>query len=440
MGTDPLAPAFDHPQFVRTDGRQYLACARSNNVYRLAGDRWLLSAAIIRTQAKDGKPQHFTWHDANGDGRVQEDEYRDTPLETPGWLLRYHGNQWIGDLSLLALNQAGREVWRLAPAAFDAHGNPIFQKWEKLLTDPVFEARARGTVDAVHGGNELADTFSSDWAMADGTMQDGFYVNARGGPNFSANEGWQAKVSRYVPDGKGGYALKWRMGRRALQGLAKRGEIYATIHMNKPINGLLSVVDQSRCGVLLYTEGGLYVDTIFPDGRRFSPDVAGVYVQPGEFFAGLTYANRENGRIYFAMGKYTSMLFEAQGWPLTENPVRPLTTVQKTVTITGSQIAGPPEIALSLRGGAGAARLARFAPALGGAVLDGSLAGWESCDPVRFQADKDQTVEVRALYDPENLYLRWHARLSTAFDPKPLAPVERIFSHGRLADTLSFYL
>ena len=442
VGTDPLAPTFDHPQFVNANGSKFIACARSYNVFRLAGDRWLLSAAIIRRRAEGAnqRMQHFVWHDANGDGRVQDEEYRDTPLEMPGWVLRYHGEQWLGDLSLLAMNQAGREIWCLAPAKFDEHGNPVFTKWEKVLTDPIFEARARGTADAVHGGNELDDKFSSDWAMADGTMQDGFYVNARGGPNFSANEGGQAKISRYVPDAKGGYSLKWRTGRRALQGLAKRGEIYAAIHINKPINGLLSVVDQSRCGVLLYTEDGLYVDAIFPDGRRLSPSVAGVYPQPGEFFAGVTYPNRQNGRIYFGMGKYTPMLFEAQGWSLTENPVHALTTVQKSVTISAAQIAGPPEIALSLRGGAGAAKLARFAPALGGAVLDGSMLGWESCDPVRFQADNDQTVEVRCLYDPDNLYLRWHARLATQFQPRALQPIDRIFTHDRLSDTLSLYI
>ncbi len=117
-----------------------------------------------------------------------------------------------------------------------------------------------------------------------------------------------------------------------------------------------------------------------------------------------------------------------------------MTTLQKTVTIAANQIADPPEIALTMRGNAGIQKIARFAPATGGAVLDGSMAGWESCEPVRFQADDEQTVEVRTLYDPENLYFRWHARLSAAFDPKPLPPVERIFSHGRLADTLSFYI
>ncbi len=468
VGTDPKSPGLDHPRFIRANGNAYLACGRSNNVYRLAGDRWLLSAAIIR-ERQGNTWNCFTWHDANGDGLIQEEEYRKSPLEMPGAMFHYHGNQWSEDLSLIALNQGGRDVWRLAPAGYDAHGNPIFSGWQKLFTDPVFTARAEGKANAINGGNELDDRYSSDWASVDGTMKDGFYVVARGGHSFSANEGAQVKVSRYVPvsvvppvsaptesggkpatqktasEGTGGtagqgYRLKWRTGRVALQGVAKAGEMYGAIHINKPINGLLSVVDQSRCGVLLFTEDGLYVDTIFPDGRRFPHAVAGVYPQPGEFFAGFTFADRTNGKIYFGMGKVTPLLFEAQGWSLTQNDARPIGKIQPEVVLNATQIATPPEIALTLRGGAGSAKLARFSPAIGGAVLDGSLSGWESCEPVVFQADKDQTVELRGLYDPDTLYVRWHARLAGKVDPKPLAASDRIFSHDRLADTLSLYI
>ncbi|MEI7832323.1 MAG: hypothetical protein WCJ56_03890 [bacterium] len=440
VGIDAKAPGFDHPQFINLNGQEYLACGRSSNIYRREhGGRWRLSAAIIREQ-QGNKWMTYTWHDANGDGMVQEDEYRNRPLEMPGGLLKYHGNQWLDDLSLVAINQGGPDVWRLAPAGFDAHGNPIFDKWEKLFTDPIFQARKAGTANALYGGNELTDSFDSDWAMVHGSMKEGFYVTARGGANFSANEGAQDKVSRYVPDGKGGYTLQWRTGRRALQGLAKEGEIYANIHIWKPINGLLSVVDQSRCGILLYTKDGLYVDSIFPDGRRFNNATAGLYPQPGEFFAGYVYGNAVNKKIYFAMGKVSPLLYEAQGWSLAENPVHTLTAVQQRVTITAAQVASPPEIALTVRGGAGSAKIARFTPALGGAVLDGSMAGWESTEPVNFQADKDQTVEVRCLYDPETLYLRWHARLAGKFEAKALQPIDRIFTHDRLADTLSVYM
>lgn len=433
----PRVPDLDRVRLVRLNGKIYLCGRRSHNVYRLEDERCVLSAAILSERSGD-KTSYALWHDANGNGRVDDGE--SAPNEMPGWVLTYHGQNWLDDLSFLAPAQGGRDVWRLAPSGFDAQGNPIFKEWQKLFSDPVFEARAAGKADAVHGGNELADTFTSDWMGADGSLKDGFWVQARGGKNFSANEGAQHKVSRYVPDGKGGYRLKWRTGRTALERIAQPGEMYGGMRIQRPINGLVSVVDQSRCGVLLYSEDGLYVDTIFPDGRRFSRQVAGIYPQPGEFFAGALFPNRDNGKIYVQMGKYTPLLFEVQGWSLKENPVRPLTTLQKSVNISAAQIASPPEIALSLRGGAGTAKIARFAPALGGVALDGSMTGWESCEPVVFQSDKDQRVEVRCLYDAEHLYLRWHARLATKFEAKPLSPIERVFTHDRLADTLSFYV
>lgn len=436
---DPRGGKLDRAKLIRANNRIYFAGRRSFNVFRLETNRCALAAGILHERKNGPKPEGYSfWHDANGNGRVDDEEV--TPAEMPAGLMTYHGQNWLDDLSLLAMRQGGTDVWRLAPSGFDAHGNPIFKQWQRLFSDPVLTARAAGQADAVHGGNELAENFPSDWLGADGSIREGFYVQARGGKNFSANEGAQHKISRYVPDGMGGYRLQWRTGRTALARLAEAGEFCGAMRVVRPINGLLSVVDQSRCGVLLFTEQGLYVDTLFPDGRRFSPRVAGVYPQPGEFFGGHVYPNRDNGKIYIALGKYTPMLYEAEGWSWTDNPVRSLPRVQPTVSIRASQIASPPEIALSVRGGAGTAKLARFLPALGGAALDGSLSGWESCEPVRFEAAKDQSVEVRCLYDPEHLHLRWHARLPTRFQPRPLAALERLFTHDRLADTLSFYI
>jgi len=439
VGDDPKAPGFDHPKLIRRNGREYLACARSYNVYRREGSRWILSAAIVR-EGFPGRQHCFLWHDEIGDGSVRESEYRSNPLPMPGRLLRYHGEEWLDDLSLVAIDEGGRDVWRLAPHGFDSFGNPVFGAWQRLFADPVFEARAAGAADSVHGGNELDNTFTSDWAMATGAMDEGFYVVARGGPNFGANFGGQVRISRYEPDGKGGYRLLWRTGRAAVRHVAAPGEIYGPIHLHAPIDGILSIVDQSRCGIVLFTQDGLYVDTLFPDGRRFSSQASGIYPQPGEFFAGDVVADPASGRIYLAMGKFTPLIFQAEGWSLRENPVRRLADLQPEVTIDAARIAPPPEIALAMRGGAGRARIARFAPALGGAALDGSLDGWESCDPVEFQSDGDHTVEVRCLYDAEHLYLRWHARLGAPFNPLPLEAPERILAGGLFRDTLSFYV
>lgn len=433
VGNDLRAPGLQKPQFMRVNGQVYLAAGRSFNVYRLDGNRWMLSAAILR--AKDNT--FSLWHDANGNNRVDDAEI--TPTILPGGVLAYHGQNWLDDLSFVAIGQGSRDVWRLTPEGFDAHGNPIFKTWQKLLSDPIFAARAENKADAVHGGNELANEFSSDWMQADGSVKEGFYIQARGGRGFDANSGAQYKISRYVPT-KGGYDLKWRVGRAALQGVAAPGEMYGAMRLHRPINGLLAVVDQTRMGILLYTEDGLYVDTLFPDSRRLTTSQVGVYAQPGEFFMGTVVPNRSNNKIYFALGKYTPMLFEAEGWSLKENPVKPLLTVQSTVSLSAAQTAAPPEIALTTRGGAGTARVARFSPALGGAALDGSMNGWTSSSPITFQSDKDQTVEARVLYDAEHLYLRWHARLATPFEPKPLPPAERTFTHEQKADTLSFYI
>lgn len=424
----------DKPAAIRMNGNLYLASEQNLNIYRLAGDRWLRSFALVQNDKKE----FFFWRDANGNGEFDDGEY--TPTTVPPGALTYHGQRWLADLSYLCMEQKGQSSWRLAPDGFDEHGNPIFTKWEKVWTDPVFVARAEGTADALHGGNELAETYSSDWMQADGSMQDGFYIQARGGVGFSANDGAQHRISRYVPNGKGGFDLKWRVGRTAIDRSAERGEMYGAMRVYKPINGLLTVVDQTRSGLLLYTEDGLYVDTIFPDLRRSQGMQLGVYQQPGEFFAGTIFANPANGKIYYASGKYTPLLFEMEDWSLQKNPVKPLTTVQGKVNISAAQIAAPPEIALSLRGGVGAAKYARFAPAVGGVEMDGSLTGWESAEPVVFQSNEDQTVEVRCFYDPDHLYLRWHARLGSEFQPKALPPLERIFTHDQQADTLGFYI
>ena len=309
-----------------------------------------------------------------------------------------------------------------------------------MLTDPVFQARRAGAATALFGGNELAETYSSDWARSTAPSRKASTSMPAAGELQRQRRGPDTRSRGTCPTGRAATGSSGGPAGPRCKGWPGRGRSTAAIHIGKPINGLVSVVDQSRCGVLLYTDEGLFVDAVFPDGRRFAPDKYGVYPQPGEFFAGCVYPHRQNGKIYFGMGKVSPLVYEAEGWSLQDNPARPLTTLDRTVTITADRIASPPEIALAVRGGAGTARLARWAPAIGGAVLDGSLAGWESCDPVRFAADRDRTVEVRLLYDRQNLYLRWHARLGCRSNPKPLRPLERIFAHDRLADTFSVYL
>ena len=435
---------FGFPKVLYRQGTRYLAWSRGEFIYRESGDRWLPSAALLSVGAgKDRK--RFMWHDANGDGEVQEEEY--LPFETtpPQGTYRYWGNTWLEDMSLVAIQEGAADVWRLEPGSFDEHGNPVFAPagWKKLLTDPVLQARKDGTATAIFGGNEMGEKFSSAWAMVAGSLKDGFYVNARG-PDLGANFGAQQKLSRYLPDGKGGYRLSWRVGRVALRGTAAEGEVYGAINVQGPIGGLVSQIDQSRMGVVLYTEDGLYVETLFPDQRKTGPKGGGVYSLPGEFFTGYAFANGDNGKVYLALGKVTPMIFEAEHWSVKENPVRVLSALDQSVTLQASKTAAAPEFALAVRkqrGGGTSARVALFAPLPGGGPsLDGSMAGWDGCEPVLFSADEKQQVSVRCGFDPSYLYLRWQVRLGRKFEPKALEPAERLFTHDRGADTLGFYI
>jgi len=438
------------PRMVSLRGRKYLVFARDVDVspfgviiYRQQGDDWTPSAALIPGKNPKDPNATFWWHDANGDGQLQPEEYQNNPTTLPGHI-RYWGEQWLDDLSFIKLQADTPDAWRIAPVGFDKFGNPIYdgKGWTKLLTDTVYSARKAGTADALHGANELGDAFGGDWQMIDGSMQEGFYVNARHG-SFAgdANAGLQYKISRYIPDGKGGFRMKWRVGRIKFDAAAL-GQIYGSIYVTKPINGLVGVQDSTMGLYHVYSEDGLFVDTLFADGTRVRPEQGGTYLLNGENFSGTHFLNRRNGKVYVGMAcNQPCTLFEVDGWGKDQSPVRRLTTVDKQVSIAAAQIAVPPEIALKIRGGAGAAKIARFLPAPGGGpALDGSLTGWEGCDPVTFRSDAKQTVEVRCMYDPGHLYLRWHARFAGKFAPQPLAPIENIFSGGRGNDTVSFYL
>jgi len=428
-------------KIVYANGQRYAAFEKKFVLYRFDENRCVPSAAIFREQTGNRLSLKL-WRDANGNGLVEENEK--TPIDNPaktGHIIRYHGDRVLDDLSLICIEQDGIDVWRLPVTGFDHHGNPIYaEKFECLLTDPVFAAMQNGVVDALHGGNECAANYNSDWASLDGNSEIGYWIQARGGPSFTANFGGQYKLTRYVPDGKGGFRAVWRVGRAALQGLAKPGEIYGGMYVWQKA-GLVGVVDQSRMGIVVYNEDGLYVDTLFPDEKSVTKEQAGIYRQGGEFFAGRL--TEWDGQVYALLGKYTPEIYKIEGWNRDfANTIKTIQFPKQMVTLSVSQTSSPPEIAIQLRGGAGSAKFARFQPATGGQpALDGSLDDWLACEPVVFQSAKDQIVYVRGMYDEKNIYLHWQVRLGDRkISPQSGKNPERIFTHDREADTLSFYL
>jgi hypothetical protein len=439
---DKLLQPLAMPRLVYRGDDAYLVFGRGYAVYHLEGDRLRACAAVLAEGTGDDQ-RNYLWRDLNGDGQVQREEYRPFAMKIPPGVFRYFGETWFDDLSLVGIGGDTPDIWRLAPDGFDSRGTPSYDPggWRKLLTDEIFTARRNGNAPALRGGNEAGDSFNSAWASVVRAPGGDLYVSARSGPDFSANQGAQFKLSRYVHDGRGGYGQRWRVGRESLGNIARPGEIYGSIYVSAPLNGLVPVIDNSRAGVVLYNEDGLYVDTLFPDDHLISHYRMGAYWIPGEYFAGDVYANRDNGKIYFALGKEVPRLFEAKGWSTTENPVHGLTACDATVKLEANDIALPPEAALEIRGGAAAARVARFSPSPGGPpALDGTMRGWDGSDPVTFGNGDAQMVEARCFYDPEHLYVRWHARLGHDLEVRPLGLPEHIFAHDREADTLGLYL
>ena len=383
----------------RVKGRLYFASVLSGAVFRLTDDgKRVVRAASVR--------------DVNG---------------APAGVFTYHGGNFTEDLSYLSPAQGSRDVWRCSPSSFTAEGDPVYTTWTKVLSDPVFEAIHAGKATSLFGGNELAESYSSDWMQADETPGGDLYVHASGGPSYSANFRPQHKITRYCPDGKGGYELVWRVGRTQLPGSPRvRGQIAGGMRIFKPMNGIFALIDQSRSGVFLYTEDGIYVDTLF------SGDAGeGVYVQPGEFFVGSVFADRNTGKIYYGSGKYTPFVYEIEGWSLKSNPVRPLDVAKKTRTVrlTASRTEDPPREALRVRKGLGTDLVAEFAP---------KANGWDGATPVAFSDDGDE-VEVRCLYSPDALAFKWHVRMKSPFAAKPLQQPERLFNHDQGSDTVSVY-
>jgi len=439
---DPLH--IGYPKIVYIGARKYLTFGRGYAVYRFDGDRLIPSAGVMN-YVPPGKESHqaeiHAWHDANGDGRIQEAEWRDQPLAGASrGLFGYWGDCWQDDLSLLMSPSGGRTVWRMAPASFgglaefDAYGNPIYKEVKPLVVDPVMQAKADHRADALHGGNEVGDTFGESWHSAFLTPTGELFTDIRGS-FFDANHGHEQKITRYVPDGKGGYRLKWRIGRSANIAGHTNGAIVGSIWVMPPAHGLFAVIDQTLAGCHVFTaDEGLYVDTLMVPGVG---DTA--YSSPGEFFAGMTFHNTQNDKVYLGWGKVYATLLEVEGWTKA-NGIRRLTTLPKTVTLMANQIADPPPAALLVRGGAGKAPYARFTPSAGGEpALDGSLSGWESCEPVVFGDGRNQ-VEVRGMHMLDTLFLRWQVTRESPLALKPAEPLDRIFTHDRGADTFSFYL
>lgn len=418
-------------------GRKYMVFGRMSVwVYRMHNGAWVPSAALVGRK-------NF-WHDANGDGNLQKEEFADLPAKLPTGL-KYHGQNFLPDLSLLLYERGApaKRAWRLKPRGFDKNGNPIYHgdDWKAFLIDSVAERKEQNKAVAGYGANEIGLKQGSSWDYLTGDDKIGYWWKITAG-NYSANVHNQIKINRFIPDGNGGFKHVARFGR----GTVRMGPSYAMedammggMHINRPVHGLIGVLDASIATYWVYTEDGLYVDRIFPNaGWGAHREKQGMYAQPGEHFHnGDHFLDPKSGQVVISMGKVTPQFFTVPNWK--PGIVKRLKDLDRKITLQSNHVVTPPNGAIALRGGIGRAPLAKVYPALGGVALDGSTDGWLDAVPVRLQKDKNQAVTVQCKYDPDHLYLRIRAVLGREHKPTKLAPAQRLFTHDRGSDTISLY-
>ena len=438
------------PQVINRQGQTYLAfpggydSQGSFAIYRVEGDQLVPSAGVIWEELwKKG----WWWHDANGNGRIDPDEVDKHTKALAG--SKWDADFWLNDLSLVVTDPketflSNLGFLRLAPSGFDKSGNPIYDgtKWQKLLSDDVYASVRQGKAEGLHGGNEAASGYGSwerlvdDPATGDCYLAYNFGPNGWGGLDSAGVRHCEFKLCRFVPDGQSGYRQKWRVGRKAWA-VAQPGEVYGSYHLAPPALGLVGVFDMNGL-YHVYTTDGLYVDTLMDDGYRRGAQFANMYAHGGEMWYGKHFLNKKNGKVYLFMGRSGANIYECAGW--TAGLTNPIPFANNRVLLTAAQIALPNPNAVKMRGGPSAVKVAKFVASPGGApALDGSLTGWNTAPVINFKLDDQRQAEVRGMWDPETIYLRWHVRLATKFTPKPLGDATRIFTHDRAMDTVSFY-
>jgi hypothetical protein len=420
-------------------------------LFRAVSNNWVFSAGLVR-QANTAN--YRWWHDADGDGRPSPAEYA---AATPATDLRLgqYGAVFTEDFALLAGDislsdpwggyATGRKYQIMRPTGFDAHGNPIYDGvYRDLFVDDVLEARAAGTATRLRGGNELwPPTIGSGEAA--GSDADGyFHADSSGLP---ATRGYgeggtsfgQFKLKRFAPDGQGGYRQVWRAGRKALTGWEANGRVFRALHVTAPAHGLVGVMDLQGL-YHVYTDDGLFVETLIVAPHTLPQAQAGMYMQEQGSWTGQHFLNRDNNKVYLLMNRTALGVCEVKGW--TPNAIQRIASLPARVTLTprGTSPADPE--AVLLRGGYGVAPVMRIPRApTGGPALDGTATGWEACaTPATITHGGTHTAKMQALHNDENLYLRWHVRQPQAVAPKPLGDPTRLFTAGAGHLTMSLYL
>lgn len=337
------------PRVINLKGHKYLAFGGGSYrthgqwmIFRQDKDQWKLSAACVKNR---------WWHDANGDGQIQDDEYQ-SDNKGPGGT--YWADSFLDDLSIVHVRQNGRDVLRLAPKSFDGHGNPVYDgaRWQTLFVDDWAGVPKRNALKPLYGGNELGKSLWN-WSDIAGDPDKGFYLTGvykpDGRADYRFDEAGQVcaqwKLTYWKRAGDG-YRRHWRVGRKAFAA-AQPGEVYATMHISPPCHGLLGMHDGNGLYHVFTTEG-LYVDTLMYDRFRFGRlEPGGMYCHSGGCYFGRHFLDEKTGKVYLCMGRASNNIYAVKNWQ--PGFIQPLALETKEINLPAEKISPPHPYAKTLR-------------------------------------------------------------------------------------------
>jgi hypothetical protein len=397
---DSNAPVKWWPRIRRNAGRTWW-CSGSGGILELQDDRVRGVAAVYgggmeKLPGGDYRPSFGrkpgglmgTWSDANGDGRVQADEWHVTarsayPAQAAGpqqgWGAYFDENfdLYMHDWS----DDAAGGVWQIPVARWTPQA-PVYL-WE--------QARHVGLPlghGLAHGAGGARSAFYHDGAVY--AFNGGY--NAAQLPGVGHGHDWEfAQITRY--DATSGRPM-WHAGERAAAFIAP-GQHYCPTGPSGVIDDYLFWTDENSLVHVWDVRHGLYVDTLLEDGSRGPlPSPYTVWV---ELFNSRVFRHPQTGKVYLLAASDAIHVFEVLG------------TQQRLVRFQGEFNVTQAELDAARRDLASrSARRERtllVRRARGPVNIDGDLSEFAAAPAAEMVLHEHARGTARLMYDDRCLYL-----------------------------------
>jgi hypothetical protein len=351
----------------------------------------MAASPVLRTllAGKKPLPAAMLWADANGDGRVQDDEMK---------FVRY--TQALTDY----VNKS-RGVALPADKA-----TPVLPSWGDAAKDKgiydimLWAARSApkfenpGGVGGASGTDDLPMPADMNWRHTDNRSETYRWADEQGNRYLERNIGGEKAFGRgfWSPRVGGNRVLKWdktgkllwEVGLHAPGSQARPGEAKYLWRVMGLAHGCIVVGDVEESAARVWDQDGLWAGNLL-DNPDLKAAPAAAYYNPTENFGGTVYENPGTGEVlYFAGGVNSSPVYRIRGWDsfIRQSGVLPVSAqVARKIVSAATAEANRSDVAYFQR--------------IDKVTLDGDLSEWKDVKPIHIK-DGDKTVA--------NVYLGWN--------------------------------